>query len=291
MEDTKIRCLIDCDILVYECAFAGEYTDEETGERVPKDFDTVKEVFEQRLREIEDECWANEPSVLFLTGDEKLLRLVNKQRKRKGENPLPWKPNFRFEAAKSTPYKARRSTKPYHFNNLRAYILSTYGEEQVVVAWGMEADDLLAIHQDSEGLTTTICSRDKDLRQVPGMFYSWECGPQPAFGPTRIDEVGTLELPKPTKVVGTGLKFFFAQMITGDSVDTIPGLPRGGPTLAYKLLSECETEEEMYEAVCTVYREKLGEAWEDYFQEQASLLWMVRGVDGEGRPIPYRPPE
>lgn len=283
-----MKCLIDCDILVYECSYAGEYLDEETGEKVPRDFSVVKEAFDQKVKEIEDACWANEPSLFFLTGDEHLLGLVNKQRKRGGEELLEFVPNFRFEVAKSTPYKARKGTKPYHYHNLRAYILSQY---EGVVAWGMEADDLLAVHQDKEGLTTIICSRDKDLRQVPGMFYSWECGPQPSFGPTQIDEMGTLELPKPSKITGTGLKFFYSQLITGDKVDSIPGLPKGGPVLAFKVLNDCSTEEEMYEKVSELYSERIGEGWEDYLDEQCQLLWMVRELDAEQRPIPFRPPK
>lgn len=287
-----MKCLIDTDILVYECAYAGEYKDEETDEKVPRPFDDVIEVFEQRLKEIEDECWANEPSLLFLTGDERLLRLENRQRKRDGQEALPWVPNFRIEVAKSTPYKARKSTKPYHYHNLRAYILSEYRKkEQVVIAWGMEADDMLSVLQDKKHLTTIICSRDKDLRQVPGMQYSWECGAQPGWGPTKVEELGEIELPKPNKLVGTGLKFFFAQAITGDPVDTIPGLPRGGPSLAYKTLAPCETEEEMYNAVADLYERKIGEGWEGYLEEQLTLLWLVRELDEHGEPVPYRPPE
>ncbi len=107
---------------MYEAAFAGEYLDEETGEKVPKDFSDVIEVFEQRVKEIEDACWANEPSLLFLTGDERLLSLENKRRRRSGEEALRFSPNFRISLAVTKPYKERKSRKPYHFHNLRAYI-------------------------------------------------------------------------------------------------------------------------------------------------------------------------
>lgn len=288
MEGALIRCLIDADLLLWECSYAGQVKDEDTGELMMLDFDNVKEVFDQRIKEIEDECWANEPSVLYFTGDENFVKTINKERKRAGEDPLEFKPNFRLGRATSTPYKQRKSLRPLHYYNLRAYAISAYDYK---VAIGMEADDWLAMDQDVEGLTTIICSRDKDLRQVPGMFYSWECGAQPSFGPTKIDVVGDLELPRPNKLVGTGLKFFYAQMIMGDSVDTIPGLPRGGPALAYKTLAECNTEEELYEATKSLYESRMGEDWRDYFEEQAALLWMVREVDEEGRPVPYRPPE
>ena len=254
---------------------------------MPKDFSDVVEVFEHRVKEIEDACWANEPSLLFLTGDKSLLRVVNKQRKRDGEEPLEYVPNFREQLAVTRAYKERKSSKPYHYYNLRAYIFQNY---ETVIAWGMEADDLLAVYQNPD-LSTIICSRDKDLRQVEGMTYSWECGQQAAFGPVAVDSIGTLELPKPNKVVGTGLKFFYAQAITGDPVDTIPGLPRGGPALAYKTLKDCETEEEMYDAVAALYEDKWGEEWEERMLEQLRLLYMVRELDEEGKPIMYVPPK
>lgn len=283
-----MKCLIDADLLLWEAGFAGQLKDEETGELTMLSFENVQEVFDQKIREIEDECWANEPSVLYFTADEKLVKSVNKQRKRDGKDELEFEPNFRLGIAKAKPYKDRKSVRPLHYYNLRAHALHAY---ECVVAVGLEADDRLAMDQDIEGLTTIICSRDKDLRQVPGMQYSWECGAQPGWGPTKVEELGDISLPKPNKLVGTGLKFFFAQAITGDPVDTIPGLPRGGPSMAYKALAPCETEEEMYNAVAKLYEAKIGEGWEDYLEEQLALLWMVRELDEEGRPIPYRPPE
>ncbi len=250
-------------------------------------FENVQEVFDQKVKEIEDACWANEPSVLYFTADEKLINAVNKQRVRDGEGRLEFKPNFRLELASTKPYKDRKSSRPLHYYNLRAYACHRY---PCVVANGLEADDRLAMDQDIEGLTTIICSRDKDLLSVEGFHYTWECGKQPGWGPAKIDRIGTLSLPKPTKIEGTGLKFFCSQMITGDPVDTIPGLPRGGPALAYKTLKDCETEEELFKAVKSLYVEKFGELWRENMLEQGRLLHMVRGVDTEGRPVMWEIP-
>lgn len=277
-----MRCLVDADLLLWECSYAGQYKDEETGELVMSDFENVKDVLEQRIREIEEACWSTEPSVLYFTADERLVKSVNRERKRNGEEPLVFKPNFRFEVATTTPYKQRKGVRPLHYYNLRAYCLHT---RPCVVAFGMEADDKLAIDQDVEGLSTVICSRDKDLRQVEGLIYSWECGAQPAWGPKRVEGIGELVLSDKGKLSGWGLKFFYAQLIMGDSVDSIPGLPRGGPALAYKTLSECETEEAMYRAVAALYEAKVGEAWPTYLLEQARLLWMIREVTDDGEPV------
>jgi hypothetical protein len=283
-----LKCLIDTDVVLYEACFGGEYRDEDTGEKIVRDFEPVASLFDQKIKEIEDACWADEDSDLFLTGNAFLLRLENRKRKREGLEALPLVPNFRFQVAKATPYKDKRSERPYHYYNLLAYIHHHYSP---LIAWGIEADDLLCIHQQRflKEESTIICSRDKDLRIMPGWQYGWECGSQPGFGPLLVDSLGTLGHSEKGKITGTGLKFFYSQMITGDKVDTIPGLPRGGPVMAYKALSECETEVAMYRAVKALYEAKGYGV--DYFLEQAYLLWMVRDVDDEGNPMMYQLPE
>lgn len=220
--------------------------------------------------------WATEPPTLYLTG----------------------KGNFRDAIATLKPYKGTRKVeKPFHFKNLTAYILAHY---DVVVAEGMEADDLLCVEQTKrlKQLDTIICTRDKDLRQCPGMHYGWECGLQPGFGPKRVSLMGQLnahyKIDKKSgnevlyKVSGDGLKFFYAQILMGDTVDNIPGLPGAGPALAFNLLSELQSEEELFNAVLGAYTTKYGEDARDRMYEQAQLCWMVRELDAEGKPVMWR---
>lgn len=281
-----MKCLIDADVLTYEIGFSSQFKDED-GELVILDFDHAAELLDQRIKEIEGECWANEPSTLYLTNDSTLNKMLNRYNKTNNLDPVEYKPNFRVDLAVSKPYKGqRKSEKPFHRDNLRAYMLDKY---DTVVANGMEADDLLAVHQTlAPPLSTIICTRDKDLRMVQGMHYGWPCGAQRQFGPRQVDEIGELSMPTPTKIVGTGLKFFYSQLITGDSVDNIPGLPRGGPSLAFKLLDDAEDEQTMYERVTAKYKEKLGDDWETYFEEQVNLLHMVTELNEDGTPVLWR---
>jgi 5'-3' exonuclease len=154
---------------------------------------------------------------------------------------------------------------------------------------GLEADDLLAIEQSSRD-DTIICTRDKDLRMVEGMHFGWECGLQPQFGPRYVSNIGTLELVNGKKIVGEGLLFFYSQIITGDSVDTIPGLPRGGPAMAYKSLHGLTDEQEMFDAVSSLYQGKFPETWEEELLEQARLLWMVRELK-DNEPVMWEFPK
>lgn len=272
------RALIDADILRYEVGFGSEWTDED-GEKVINPFEKVAEMFDQRIDEICAATETDEEPHIYITADTGVVSILNRERKRQGKEPLSYFPNYREEVATTKVYKGNRvKAKPFHFNNLTAYIVSKYNYK---IAVGIEADDLLSIEhvQDPEG--TIICSRDKDLRITPGMHYGWECGKQPSFGPEKISEFGYLELGK-GKVIGGGLMFFYSQMLTGDAVDNIPGLPKIGPVAAYKALSECQSEEELFDITTALYKEKIGDNWKEYFLEQADLLWIMREVHPDG---------
>jgi 5'-3' exonuclease len=136
------------------------------------------------------------------------------------------------------------------------------------------------------GVDTIICSRDKDLRICPGWHFSWECGQQKAIGPTHTDRLGFLSEKPNGDTIGYGLKFFFYQMLVGDTADNIPGLPKVGDAGAVKLLKDLNTEVELYQAVKNAYIEKMGEAAKEYFKEQSSLLWMV-----QEKGVGYKPPK
>jgi 5'-3' exonuclease len=153
---------------------------------------------------------------------------------------------------------------------------------------GIEADDAMAIdHTETGGKSTIICSRDKDLRQVPGWFFSWELGAQPKFGPVFIEEPGTLEYNKEKKKLsGTGFAFFCAQVMMGDTVDNIPGLPGCGPAKAYAALApildmSCDSVDEvkdvLWDEVQDQYHGEYGNIdWMKPLEEQARLCWIVR---------------
>lgn len=264
--------LLDGDVIRYEVGFAAEVGWQ--GEGLPS-FDYVASVLHQRIDAICEKVGATAPPIIFLTGSE----------------------NFRNDIAKLKPYKGtRKSEKPFHFANITAYMNAVM---DVRLREGMEADDMMAVEQTeseefgpSDAPQTIICSRDKDLRQVPGMLYSWELGGQPSFGPVMIEEEGSIELVRkegqPAKIMGTGLSFFYSQCLTGDSVDNIPGLPKCGPVKAYELLSGRVGAEDLEKAVCEAYMEHYEDDWEQQLLEQGQLLWMVREFDDDGNPVMWK---
>lgn len=295
-----MKALIDADILRYEIGFSSEFKNEE-GEDVLLNFDRCIELFEDKLSLILDEVQADD-YVLYLTADKYIVPIVNKLRKFRGEEPIELLPNFRENIAVTKPYKGtRKKSKPQHFNNLTAYII---GNHPHYIANGIEADDAMAIEQYStilsnEGLAfadgfnpdTIICSRDKDLRMIPGWHYSWECGKQASIGPVEVEGLGWLEERPDGKVIGYGDIFFYYQMLIGDAVDNIGGVKGVGPKKALSVLSEARTGREAYEIVKWEYERVYGEDWLNMLQENANLLWMVRELDNNGRPVFYRPPK
>lgn len=269
--------LIDSDIFLYEVAFAAEKAWDKPG--YPP-FDYVAEMLDNRIDNICAIVEATKPPILYMTG----------------------KGNFRYEIAKRQPYKVRPSDKPFHYKNLKAYIQCKY---DTIISEGMEADDLMAIEQtrvdgildgnpfySGPSVRTIICTRDKDLRQVPGMHYGWEMGMQPSFGPMLVDVFGDIRLSSNRKKLsGYGEKFFYAQCLMGDRVDSIPGLDGMGAVGTFELLQATQTSEEAFKAVLGAYKGRYGdEQGPVELLEQGRLLWMTRGLHEDGSPILWELP-
>jgi len=256
----------------YEIGFGAETGWQTEGELPPWPY--VEEMLHYRIDRICADVVATEPPVLYITEGR----------------------TFRFDIAKKKPYKGtRKENKPWHFNNLTVYFKDVLKCEVVT---DIEADDAMAIRQVSTNSArkswqntypifkeTIICTRDKDLRQVPGNFYSWELGRQPSFGPEVITKEGSLHLSDDNKhLTGTGLPFFYAQVLMGDKSDNIPGLPGWGPVKTYEHLID-----ESLSALCGlvqyVYEEHYGADWEEELLEQGRLCWMTRRLNEDGSPV------
>jgi 5'-3' exonuclease len=106
-----------------------------------------------------------------------------------------------------------------------------------VLCNGFEADDELGVQQDKVGLSTVICSIDKDLKQVPGRHYNF--------------------VKKEASVVTEeeGKKFLYLQSLIGDRSDNIVGVAGLGPVKAARALEGLSTEREWYERCRELYND------------------------------------
>lgn len=255
-----MKALIDGDVLIHECSAIGTNKEGEV-----LDFEFVSTIFDNRIAEILKATEADGQPTLFITGDAKLLK-------------EDYRPNFRFTAAVSKPYKGtRKQPKPYHYWNLRAYALSRY---LCNIANGCEADDELCIAQYGR-LDTILCSRDKDLHQCPGWHYGWEVGKQAEFGPECYTRIGLLRKSS-SRIKGGGFIFFLSQLLVGDVVDNIGGLYGWGPVKTYDLLSPIKSERDGLCAVRDAYREVYGDDWKTKLREQSDLLWIIKERNEDG---------
>ena len=278
--------LLDGDILRYEIGFCGEYKeiDPETGEEVVKirEWQFVQSLLDNKIKSICDEVGADKDPIVFLTASSYLCDVLNRMRKYSELTDVHMVVPFREEIATLRPYKGtRKGAKPFHFDNITAYLLANYNCD---IAFGIEADDRMAQLQSDD---TIICSRDKDLRMVPGWHYGWECGLQPSFGPELVDAKGWLKLDRKGDVKGAGLKFFFYQMLVGDTVDNIPGCAKIGPKKAMALLEPFTTKREYELVVIGAYKKAYGDEWKAILEEQSKLLWMIREMSEDGSPKHY----
>lgn len=216
--------------------------------------------------------------------DTRIHEICNKLGVKEFYGYLTGKGNFREQLAVSDVYKGNRSQpKPEYYRYIRDYLQNQYG---AIVVDGMEADDAIAIDM-TKDQGVICCSRDKDLRQVQGWHYGYSVGKQPEFELTYVDAIGALSIAdKSSKLVGTGLKFFFSQVLTGDTTDNYKGAKGKGGRFAYNLLNELTDPDEMYDAVLSVYQEQYGLVDGTVkFQEQCRMAWMVRYMNEDGTPL------
>ena len=160
--------------------------------------------------------------------------------------------NFRHEEATTVPYKGNRSKKepPRWLHYSREYLIDNYC---AVVSSGEEADDLIGINATLLGEDTVVASIDKDMLQIPCYHYN--------FKRDEWHQVSHAE----------GLMFFYEQILTGDRADNIIGIKGIGPVKAKKILQDCETEEDLWQAVVDAYDGDI-----DRVLENARLLWLRR---------------
>lgn len=276
--------LIDADVVAYYSAFGLD----DTG------FGAVATKCDIRMQQIIDETSAGKHRA-FLTGEKNFRNRVATLQRYKGnrydENGVRIKPQ------------------PEWLPEARKYLVDNWG---AIICDDEEADDALSYTQ-AENIklygteNSVISTVDKDLLINPGWHHNMSSGYL-----QEVDEEGTLFLDSKGKVRGTGLRFFFAQMLMGDPADWIPGLPkitdaikeniptetnlrRGGcgPKAALSILADCETIKDMHDKVYNSYLLYWGEHsythWktgQEYppgvptanrqFIEQGRLLWMRR---------------
>ena len=151
-------------------------------------------------------------------------------------------------------YKANRKDKPkpIHIKAIRDYLINTY---KAKVVQGIEADDALGLSQNPY---TIIASIDKDLLMCEGKHYN--------FVKKDFTDV--------TKEEGT--RFFYQQMITGDTSDNILGIRGLGKVKASKLLKDT-ARKDWDNMIIDLYIKEFGyEEGRNRCVQNSQLLWILQ---------------
>lgn len=171
--------------------------------------------------------------------------------------------NFRYNVYPE--YKANRigAPRPKWEPETKDYLKRIHNAQ---VLDGAEADDALGYRAYELGDDAIVVTNDKDLKQIAGKHYD----------PVKklLFEVTPLE----------GARFFYYQMLVGDTVDNIKGVAGIGPVKANRLLDEVENHyqeegsddliKEWHNAVMNMYSS------EEEFEMNAKCLWIWRKLQG-----------
>lgn len=257
----KYNALIDGDVLVYRCGYAGQYNQYILNGadvfRYKKELD--KYIKTNGIKDYTVDINTVIEPVGFVLNNLKTTLNAIKDRTAfiKCEIFLSGKDNFRNDVAITQVYKGNRDKdqRPAWYNELREYLITYWGAE---VVNGCEADDVLASKQ--IGMVPENCEAnliitiDKDLDQIPGWHYNWV-----------HDNLYFLD-------DYTASRNFWIQMLTGDRTDNIRGIHGVGPKKAEKFLDKfdpCEWENEVFKLYEMEYSEGKGQ---EIFDEHKKLI-------------------
>jgi hypothetical protein len=273
--------LCDADILLYRCASAAEKRHYlvEYPDGTYSTHPTAKEAEAQAYsvdgcytwNRLEDKGKEFALDCLRTTCDS----IVNRTLPGRVEYWLSGEESFRKELAFTKPYKGGRPERPKHYQVVRDALIEDYGATET--EHGLEADDALGIGSTQLGEASFICTIDKDLDQCPGWKFNWVND--------RVYKISKRD----------GDFRFYTQLLTGDSVDNVPGIDGIGPAGAAKLLEGAKNTRDLFTRVWSVYRDRCSSpsieaAWE-YLLEQSQLLYILREPYSEREGIRfYEPP-
>jgi DNA polymerase-1 len=151
-------------------------------------------------------------------------------------------------------YKNNRKgkPKPVHIKAIRDYLINNY---KAKVVDNIEADDALGLSQNPY---TIIASIDKDLLMCEGKHYNFV----------------KKEFTNVTKEEGT--RFFYQQMITGDTSDNILGIRGLGKVKASKLLKDT-ARKDWDNMIIDLYIKEFGyEEGRNRCVQNSQLLWILQ---------------
>ena len=197
----------------------------------------------------------------------------------------------RYAIARVKPYQGQRagSRRPKNWEALRELLATGFNGVEVETTYTAEADDLFGWYAYNYPDDVVILTQDKDMRMLPGVHLDWVTNRIHKVEHSLTDvrhEYAMYNRKVHDSVFNDkqyGPKWFWLQMLHGDTADHIPGLPKVelagklkpvGEVTAAKFLAEVG--DEIGITVGHYYATYYGDRWLVEMLEQACLLWMRR---------------
>jgi 5'-3' exonuclease len=199
---------------------------------------TALAAFESILNELKEVSWANDMLVAVKSPD-----------------------NYRDEIYDD--YKGHRNLIPEELKNKYVPIIRTLAIRKglAIESKGREADDMLQIWAEeaiAAGHAFIISSGDKDLDCIPGNHL---------HAKTRIARELTPDY---------SCRFFYEQLLKGDPVDKIPGVPSIGPKKATSWLAPFNTEAAFQAEVAAMYKMAFEDDWRNQLLSNGKMLYLQK---------------
>ena len=198
--------------------------------------------------------------------------------------------SFRLGRSTILEYKGNRkdTEKPKFLDEVTDHIIRKYNPD---VVEGLEADDWVVI--DCNGRKDrVVVGVDKDYRGCNVLYYDVN---RPNDGVINCMQLGELFLKSNGDVTGKGRKFFYHQILSGDGSDNYkansanPDI-KWGEKSSYKLLKDCQTDKDCFEAMKKGYQliypepkkiigwrgDELEIDWKYVFDENFDMARMLR---------------
>jgi hypothetical protein len=206
----------------------------------------------------------------------------------------------RYAIARVKPYQGQRagSRRPKNWEALRELLATGFNGVEIETTYTAEADDLFGWYAYNYPDDVVILTQDKDMRMLPGVHLDWVTNRIHKVEHSLTDvrhEYRMYNRKVHDSVFNDkqyGPRWFWLQMLHGDTADNIPGLPlarikyggswvdagyslnKVGEAAAVKILAGQVVP--VGEVVAEAYLSNYGQRWLVEMLEQACLLWMRR---------------
>lgn len=179
--------------------------------------------------------------------------------------------NFRKEVATILPYKGTRPEKPKCYDVVRDYLCDIWQAELVN---GMEAEDMACIVYNEDPEHSVVVHIDKDIDQLPGHHFNYKHEKYYYVSPKQANYN------------------LWKQILCGDRIDTILGIPKVGSKKAEEILNGISTYRDGWNRCKEAYFQAFGQQRCELMDTPKGARWTYTKGEGlvthDGKVLSYK---